>query len=64
MRSFRRMTQLPAKETPHLDPGEPAAPFALTSWTFDHDTREFVTGAFDLGGHAGRIVYFHIFGLG
>jgi len=49
-------------ETSYLDPGEPAAPFTLESWRFDHETREFLYDTFDLGAHAGKIVYFRIFG--
>jgi hypothetical protein len=51
-------------DTPYLDPGEPAVPFTLESWTFDHEMREFVYGTFDLAAHAGRVIYFHVFGLG
>jgi thiol-disulfide isomerase/thioredoxin len=48
--------------TQYLDPGEPAAPFTLESWTFDHATREFSHGTFDLAAQSGRIVFFHVFG--
>jgi hypothetical protein len=51
-------------ETPFLDPGEPAIPFTVESWTFDHQTREFTHGTFDLATHAGQVVYFHVFGVG
>ena len=50
-------------ETEYLDPGEPAQPFTLPSWRFDRDQDEFVTGIFDLEACAGRIVYFHVFGV-
>ncbi len=50
-------------ETPYLDPGEPAIPFTLETWTMDHETKRFTYGTFDLQAHAGRIVYFHVFAV-
>ena len=50
--------------TAYLDPGEPAVPFTLQSWTFDHDDEVFLYDEFDLAAHRGRIVFFHVFGLG
>jgi hypothetical protein len=51
-------------ETPYLDRGEPAVPFALESWIMDHATGEFVYDSFDLQAHAGQVVYFHVFSTG
>ncbi|MHC4063936.1 MAG: LVIVD repeat-containing protein [Planctomycetota bacterium] len=48
-------------ETIHLDPGEPAVPFTLEAWTYDHSTQEFQHSPFELAAHAGRIVYFHVY---
>lgn len=48
-------------ETSTLDPGEPAEPFTLPLWTYDHDAGEFTYGSFDLESHAGKIVYFHVY---
>jgi hypothetical protein len=48
-------------ETEHLDPGEPAIPFTLDAWTYDHDTQEFAQSLFDLAAQAGRVVYFHVY---
>ena len=47
--------------TQHLDPGEPAIPFTLEAWTYNHDTQEFEHSPFDLAAQAGRIVYFHVY---
>jgi len=49
-------------DTQFLDPGEPAIPFSLVSWTYDRDADEFIAGTFTLADHAGQIVYFHIYG--
>lgn len=49
-------------ETPFLDPGEPAAPFTRTAWTYNFATDEFEESVFDLEEHAGKVVFFHIFG--
>jgi hypothetical protein len=49
-------------QTNHLDPGEPAVPFTLEAWTFDHEAREFLYDTFDLEAHAGQVVYFRVFG--
>ncbi len=49
-------------ETMHLDPGEPAAPFTLESWTYDHDAGEFIYGTFDLEEHTGKVIYLRPFG--
>lgn len=48
-------------DTQYLDPGEPAIPFTLEAWTYDHATRQFAHRTFDLAAHAGRIVYFHVY---
>ncbi|MHC5025956.1 MAG: LVIVD repeat-containing protein [Planctomycetota bacterium] len=50
-------------DTLHLDPGEMATPFTVTSWTMDHEDGAFDVGTFSLDDHIGRIVYFHVFGL-
>jgi hypothetical protein len=49
-------------ETDYLDPGEPAIPFTLPAWTYDHADESFVHGSFDLSAYAGRVVYFQVFG--
>ncbi len=49
-------------ETAYLDPGEPAVPFSLESWTLDHATGWYSPGVFDLQAHAGKIVFFQVFG--
>lgn len=49
-------------ETSYLDPGEPAVPFVLPSWTIDHQTGQFTYRDFALQAYAGRIVYFRVFG--
>ncbi|MHC5114407.1 MAG: hypothetical protein ACYTGP_08280 [Planctomycetota bacterium] len=49
-------------DTPYLDPGEPAIPFTLESWTYDREHDEFIADTFTLADHAGKIVYFHIYG--
>ena len=49
-------------ETDFLDPGEPVPPFALESWTYDHETDELGHHLFDLEAHRGKFVFLHIFG--
>ena len=51
-------------KTSTLDPGEPAAPFALESWTHNRDQDTFEHQTFDLEAQTGRIVFFQIFGSG
>jgi hypothetical protein len=48
-------------ETQFLDPGEPAVPFTLESWTFDHATEQYEYGTFDLQAQAGKVVFFQVF---
>jgi hypothetical protein len=48
-------------ETQYLDPGEPATPFTLESWTIDHETRLYSYGTFDLQSHAGKVIFFQVF---
>lgn len=49
-------------DTPTLDPGERAPPFALDQWTFDHATRTFAKADFDLDAHTGEVVVLSTFG--
>lgn len=48
-------------DTPFLDPGEPATPFALQAWTLDHATQRFMYSTFDLQSHVGKVIYLHVF---
>jgi hypothetical protein len=48
-------------DTPFPDPGEPAPPFTLQSWTYDHESQTFAHDTFDLASHAGKVIYFHVF---
>jgi hypothetical protein len=47
--------------TDSLDPGEPAIPFTLESWTYDPVSGEYSEAPFDLAAQAGRVVYFQVF---
>jgi len=48
-------------ETNWLDPGDPAIPFMLPAWTFDHATKAFLHDTFDLDAVNGQVVFFQAF---
>lgn len=47
--------------TIHLDPGEPAVPFVLPAWSYNHQTEEFEVHTFDSSALAGQVIYFHVY---
>ncbi len=49
-------------ETAWLDPGEPALPFALPQWDYDHQTKSFLHDNFDLELVDGQVLFFQAFG--
>lgn len=49
-------------ETQYLDPTEPATPFTLEAWTYDHQAQQFNKQPFTLAAQTGKVVYFHVFG--
>ncbi|MBL9118441.1 MAG: hypothetical protein JNL80_00835 [Phycisphaerae bacterium] len=49
-------------DTSFLDPGEPATPFTLPMWSFDHASGTFAQRTFSLAAQEGKVVYFQIFG--
>ncbi len=51
-------------DTEYLDPTEPAPTFTLESWTMDHQSHEYHYDTFDLSSCNGKIVFFHVFGVG
>lgn len=48
-------------ETAFIDPGEPALPFTLPAWTYDHATGSFLTDTFDLDLEDGQVLFFQAF---
>lgn len=48
--------------TVYIDPGEPAAPFSLPLWIYNHDSMQFEYGTFTLADFAGKVVYFQVYG--
>jgi hypothetical protein len=48
-------------DTTYLDPGEPAVPFVLESWTYDHPTQQFAYHPFDLAAQTGKVIYLQIY---
>ncbi len=56
---------LPAElfgNTGYIDPGQPAVPFTLPMWTYDHERELFTYSSFSLTEQLGKVVYFQIFG--
>lgn len=48
-------------ETAFIDPTEPALPFTLPSWTYDHATGSFLQDTFDLDLEDGQVLFFQAF---
>lgn len=48
-------------QTSYLDPTEPALPFTLEAWTYDHATKQYTYETFDLAAQAGKVVYLEIY---